>query len=266
MQQQAETRGGVPSVVVTENAEGLGPFVFLCDHASNVLPAEFGGLGLDEAARRAHIAWDPGALGVSRHLSALFDAPLVYPDLSRLVLDCNRDPAAADLIPEVSETTEVPGNRGLSPADRQARIDLVHTPFHRTITELLDARAEAGLPTAVVSIHSFTPIYKGVSRPWPIGILSDTDRRLAEPILTALAADPATMPGDNVPYSPADGVYYTVGRHGEGRGLPCVMIEIRNDEVASPEAEALWAERLGDALAFALENLTAPGQPEGGHA
>lgn len=250
---QAET------VVVAENPGGRGPLVLLCDHASRRLPPDYGDLGLDEAARRAHIAWDPGALGVSRHLSRLFDAPIVYPDLSRLVLDCNRDTAAHDLIPVVSETTEIPGNRNLDPAERARRIALAHTPFHSRIETLLDARAAAGLGSVVASIHSFTPLYKGFNRPWPVGILSNRDRRVAEAMLADLAAQDIADLGDNEPYAPGDGVYYTVGRHGEARGLPCVMIEVRNDEIADAAGESLWAARLARALRAALADLARSG-------
>lgn len=250
---QAET------VVVAENPGGRGPIVLLCDHASRRLPPDYGDLGLDEAARRAHIAWDPGALGVSRHLSRLFDAPLVYPDLSRLVLDCNRDTAAHDLIPVVSETTEIPGNRSLDPAERARRIALAHTPFHSRIEALLDARAAAGLGSVVVSVHSFTPLYKGFQRPWPVGILSNRDRRVAEAMLADLAAQGIPDLGDNEPYAPGDGVYYTVGRHGEARGLPCVMIEVRNNEIADAAGESLWAARLARALRAALADLARSG-------
>ncbi len=242
-------------LVRAENAGGRGSVVLLCDHASNRLPADYGDLGLDAAARRAHIAWDPGALGVSRHLSRLLDAPLVWPDLSRLVLDCNRDTAAHDLIPQVSELTEVPGNRNLPERERERRIALAHTPFHARIEALLDARAAAGLDSVVVSIHSFTPVYKGVTRPWPVGILSNRDRRVADAMIADLAARDVGLVGDNQPYAPGDGVYYTVGRHGEARGLACAMVEIRNDEIADAAGESLWAGHLDKALRAALAAL-----------
>ncbi|WP_417770119.1 N-formylglutamate amidohydrolase [Stappia sp.] len=242
-------------VVRIDNAQGRGAIVLLCDHASRRLPADFGDLGLDAAARRAHIAWDPGALGVSRHLSGLLDAPLVWPDLSRLVIDCNRDTAAPDLIPALSELTEVPGNRDLSGTERARRIALAHTPFHARIGDLLDARAAAGLPSVVVSIHSYTPVYKGVSRPWPVGILSNRDRRVADAMIADLARQGIADIGDNQPYAPGDGVYYTVGRHGEARGLACVMVEVRNDEIMDAAGESLWAVRLEAALKAALTAL-----------
>ena len=247
------------TVIRIENAGAQGPFVLLCDHASNRIPPEFGDLGLDEAARRAHIAWDPGALGVSRHLSALLDAPLVWPDVSRLVIDCNRDPGARDLVPEVSETTEVPGNKGLDEPARAARIALSHAPFHAAIEELMADRERAGLASIVVSIHTFTPVYKGVSRPWPVGILSNVDRRVAEAMLADLAGQDISDLGDNEPYAPLDGVYYTLDRHAESRGLPCAMVEIRNDELRDEAGERLWAERLARAMESARRALLGGG-------
>jgi predicted N-formylglutamate amidohydrolase len=241
-----EPLGDAP--IVTENAGGRGRVVILCDHASNRIPAEFGDLGLDAKARRAHIAWDPGALGVSRHLSAALDAPLVFPDVSRLVIDCNRDVSAPDLVPAVSETTQVPGNQDLDAAARARRIALSHAPFHARVEALLEARAGSGIESIVVSIHTFTPVYKGVSRPWPVGILSNHDRRLADAMRADLAAQSISDIGDNEPYAPRDGVYYTLHRHGERRGLACAMVEIRNDEVADPAGERLWGERLARAL------------------
>ena len=240
-------------VIRVENAQAQGPFVLLCDHASNRIPPEFGDLGLDEAARLAHIAWDPGALGVSRHLSAQLDAPLVWPDVSRLVIDCNRDPGARDLVPEVSETTRVPGNRDLDEAARAARLALSHVPFHAAIEELMARREAAGLKSIVVSIHTFTPVYKGVPRRWPVGILSNADRRVAEAMLADLADQGIPDLGDNEPYAPLDGVYYTLDRHAESRGLPCAMVEIRNDEVVDEAGERLWAERLARAMEAARQ-------------
>ena len=235
-------------VIVTENASGNGSFVLLCDHASKRIPHPYRDLGLDSGARDAHIAWDPGALGVSRCLAALLDAPLLYPDVSRLVIDCNRDVTAEDLIPVMSETTEIPGNRGLTRADRDDRIALAHAPFHQAIDTLLDRRVVAGYETVLISIHTYTPIYKGAARPWPVGILSNADRRLAKGMIADLAAQGVPNVGDNEPYRPADGVYYTLARHGEARGLACAMVEIRNDEVATAATEALWADRLARAI------------------
>lgn len=232
-----------------ENPDGAGPFVIVCDHASNRLPAAYGTLGLPPEDRVSHIAWDPGALPVSRALSAMLDAPLLWPEVSRLVVDCNRDPDAPDLIVEASDGRAVPGNRDVEAAERLRRLALVHGPYHRAVERCLDARRAAGGPTGLVAIHSFTPVYGGRSRPWQVGIVCDDDRRLADPIIARLQADTALSVGVNQPYSPADRVYYTLTRHARPRGLPAVMIEIRNDVVADEAGQRAWADRLGAILA-----------------
>lgn len=255
---KAEADGGAEPVAIV-NRDGAGRFVILCDHASNALTAQFGTLGLSPADLQAHIAWDPGALGVSHRLSQLLDAPLIHPTLSRLLVDCNRAPDAPDLAPALSETTEIPGNRDLSEEDRAARIALVHAPFHAAIDEVLEERAARGQPTMLVSVHTFTPVYRGHSRPWEIGVLYDRDRRLAGHLISALKSDSSLTVGDNEPYAPSDGVYYTLDRHGQARGLACVMLEIRNDEVASAAAEDIWARRLAPLLGEAGKAVCASG-------
>jgi predicted N-formylglutamate amidohydrolase len=240
---QAGAATGATDSVAVENRGGGGRFVLLCDHASNRFPPEFGFLGVAPADRERHIAWDPGALGVAKHLASLFDSPLVYSRVSRLIIDCNRDLDAADLIPTMSETTPIPGNASLAETERRRRIAAIHEPFHRIVDAVVEERLAAGRPTALVSVHSFTPVYRGVSRPWEIGILFDRNRRIADTLIAGLKTDGLNV-GVNQPYSPADGVYYTLSRHAEARGLDCAMIEIRNDLVHTPEAEREWAERL----------------------
>ena len=235
--------------VRTENPDGAGPFVIVCDHASNRLPREYDTLGLSSDALLSHIAWDPGALPVSRALSAMLDAPLLWPDVSRLIVDCNRDPGAPDLIVAESEGRAVPGNREVDEGERVHRLAAVHVPYHHAIAALLEGRAAAGRATAMVAVHSFTPVYLGQTRPWDIGIVFDDDRRLSDPLIAALGRDPGLTVGVNEPYSPADRVYYTLTRHARPRGLPAVMIEIRNDLIADAAGQKAWADRLGAILA-----------------
>ncbi len=231
------------SVTVT-NRGGLSPFVFVCDHASNMLPQEFGTLGLPAADLDRHIAWDPGAAPVSLRMAEALDAVLIASRVSRLVIDCNRPLDAPDLISAVSETTTVPGNQSLSDAARARRIALAYDPFHAAIEDVVSARLAAGQETQLVSVHSFTPVYKGVSRPWHIGIIHDEDRRLAAPLIAALSALSGVTVGVNEPYSPADRVYFTLERHARSRGLPCAMIEIRNDEISAQAGQRKWADLL----------------------
>ena len=230
------------------NRDGRSPLVIVCDHASNVIPDAYGTLGLDPAELRRHIAWDPGALPVAERMAVALDAVLVQSCVSRLVIDCNRPLDAPDLIPVVSETTEIPGNRNIGDDERARRIALAHAPFHEAIDDVVAERLKAGRQTRIVSVHSFNPTYKNVRRPWHIGIIHDDDRRLAEPLIDALNAMSVVV-GVNEPYSPADRVYYTLERHARSRGLPCAMIEIRNDEIENIEQQKEWAGRLAGIFA-----------------
>ena len=243
------------SLIVAENPQGRGPFVILCDHASNRIPDAFQSFGFAEDALQTHIAWDRGALSVARILSAKLDAPLFWPDASRLIIDCNRAPDASSLIVTESEGRPVPANRVLSKEERSRRLDHIHAPYHDEIDSCLDRRRADRRPTAVIAIHSFTPVYFGKARPWQVGILFDDDRRLADLLIGGFESDPALTVGVNEPYSPADGVYYTLRRHAQPQGLPSVMIEIRNDEISDEASQRSWAEQLADILFAATPRL-----------
>ncbi len=234
--------------VVVTNGQGTSPFVLVCEHASNFLPGRFGTLGLDASELSRHIAWDPGALPVAQRIARTLDAVLIQSCLSRLVIDCNRPLDAPDLIPAISEATVVPGNAGLSAADREQRIALSWRPFHDAVEAVIDERLARGQETRLVSIHSFTPVYKGRSRPWEIGIIHDEDRRLAGPLIAALQELQGVNVGVNEPYSPADRVYFTHERHARPRGLTCAMIEIRNDVIGDEDGQLHWAGLLAGIL------------------
>ncbi len=241
-------RAATDSVRVT-NPGGRGAYVLTCDHASNFLPPEYGTLGLPESELSRHIAWDPGALPVARRMAQILDAVLVEACLSRLVVDCNRRLDAPDLIPSVSETTAIPGNARLSAAERAARVERVWRPFHDAVDATIRDRLAAGLETRLVSVHSFTPVFKGAGRPWQVAIVHDDDERLSAPLIAALKRSGDVTVGVNQPYSPADGVYFTLRKHARSRGLPCAMIEIRSDEIDDDAGQAAWAARLAAALA-----------------
>lgn len=233
-----------------ENPEGQGRFVLVCDHASAHIPTDFLNLGLAAEHLRAHIAWDSGALEVARVLCRELDSPLVYPTVSRLLIDCNRDPDRDDLIPLLSDGVEIPGNLGLSAAQRVERIRRVHAPFHALVDETLRAREEAGRQVALVGVHTFTPqlASRPSPRPWAVGVLFEREEALPRRVLAALRASGDFAVGENQPYRPADGVYATLARHAFARGLESVMIELRNDEVATPQAIKRWAHHLATAL------------------
>jgi predicted N-formylglutamate amidohydrolase len=241
----------IPPVLVF-NAEGRAPFVLACDHASNRFPDRYGDLGLTPHQRLMHVAWDPGAFAVALELSDLLDAPLVASTVSRLVIDCNRDHDAPDLIPVVSERTDIPGNQGVGDNERAERIGAFHAPFHDAIETVLEARRAAGIETLLVTVHSFTPVYKDVPRPWPIGLIHARDDRFTAALRDALADDDAQLNiGWNQPYSALNGVTYTLEHHGDERGLEATMIEIRHDEILEPEGVRLWAARLARCLTAA---------------
>jgi predicted N-formylglutamate amidohydrolase len=196
-----------------------------------------------------HIAWDPGALAVALQLSDLLEAPLVHSNVSRLIIDCNRDAGAIDLIPVVSERTDIRANVGITSTEREHRIRSFHAPFHAAIDSVLDARLAEHREATLVTVHSFTPTYKDVVRPWPIGLIHGSDETFTRALRAALEADDPTLNvGWNEPYSARNGVTYTLEHHGDGRRLPATMIEIRHDEILEPSGVALWASRLARCL------------------
>ena len=242
-------------VVEVTNPEGAGDFLIVCEHASKRIPVSFGGLGLDDAARNSHIAWDPGALAVAQVMSARLDATLVAQRFSRLLYDCNRPPESPGAVPAVSETFKIPGNTGLSAADHKARVDQFYMPFRDTLAACMDLRMNKGRPTVLVTVHSFTPVYKGVQREVELGILHDSDARLADALLDATKAHAALVVRRNEPYGPADGVTHTLVQHGVARRLLNVMLEIRNDLIADRASQTGMAEWLSSCLAHALAAL-----------
>ncbi|MGH7047715.1 MAG: N-formylglutamate amidohydrolase [Stellaceae bacterium] len=237
-----------PAPFAFENEAGGAAFFLTCDHGGRAIPRRLGRLGISEPDTFRHIAWDIGIAAVGRDLSARLDAPLIMQHYSRLVIDCNRDPAVPSSIPETSETTAIPGNRGLSAAARQARIDGVFRPYHQCIEAALDRRRERGSASVLVALHSFTPVFKGVSRPWHVGVLYNRDTRLAHRMLRLLRAESDLTVGDNEPYRVTDATDYTVPVHGERRGLPYLEIEIRQDLITAPPGQAAWAARLARLL------------------
>lgn len=243
-----------PPVAVL-NLHGHGPVVLICEHASRFIPDRFGALGLSPQDQLRHIAWDIGALGLASELSGMLDAPLVHATYSRLLLDLNRPIEATDSIAETSEGTVIPGNVAMDPSQRELRQRLIYAPFHAELDALVDRRIASGLPTCVVSIHSFTPRYHGVDRPWHVGVISRNDRSLADPLLAALRAEPGLCVGDNLPYGPQDGVYHSLERHGEARGLRGAMIEVRNDLLDDADSRKRWAQTLRRTIESALRKI-----------
>lgn len=248
MTTSGQSSADMRSAVRVSNTDGGSRYLIVCEHASNWLPAPLGTLGLSAGDMTRHIAWDPGALPVASRLAEALDATLVESCVSRLAIDCNRPLDAPDLIAEISETTRIPGNERLDAAAREARISLAYRPFHDALADVVASREAAGRATWIVTIHSFNPVYRGVSRPWHIGIIHDEDERLSAPLLAGLNGVPGIAVGANQPYSPADRVYFTLEKHARPRGLPCAMVEIRNDVIADAVSQDLWARRLAEIL------------------
>lgn len=244
------------AVVDVFNRTGQGPFVIVCEHASNEIPPEFRSLGLDPELLKAHIAWDPGARGVAEQLARLLDAPLIMPRVSRLIHDCNRPQGSEDAIPVKSEIFDIPGNRNLTPQQRQDRGWRFYAPFHDVLRETVLDKARSGDSPILVTIHSFTPVYKGKTRSVELGILHDEDRRLADSILTVAKKTAEMVIGRNRPYGPEDGVTHTLQVHALPRGLLNVMIEIKNDLIRDKAAQTRMAKRLARYLDEALALMT----------
>lgn len=235
------------------NEGGRAPVFLVCDHASARMPETLGTLGLDEGDLARHIAIDIGAAALTAVLAEKFDAPAVTAGYSRLVIDCNREPADHTSIREISEGMVIPGNRRLPAEARDIRIREVFEPYHIAISAQLDAFAARGVQPVMLSMHSFTPRFRGVDRPWHVGILSGRDRRIADPLIAALSADPGLVVGDNQPYSAMHFAGYTMDAHAVRRGLASIMIEVRQDLVADDAGVAHWAETLYGALAPILD-------------
>ncbi len=243
-----------PPVDIVAEA-GKSAFFLTCDHGGNTIPRALGTLGLSQSELERHIAWDIGAAGVARRLSAALDAFLIVQTYSRLVIDCNRAPNVPTSIVSVSETTAIPGNEHISAAEAGARRRAIFAPYHGRIAAELDARANAGRSTILVAVHSFTPVYKGMPRSWHAGVLFNRDPRLGRIVLRLLRDEPGLIVGENEPYSVSDETDYTIPIHGERRSLPHVELEIRQDLVTDAEGQAEWARRLARILVRAEQLL-----------
>jgi predicted N-formylglutamate amidohydrolase len=244
--------------VFEENAAGRSPFLLTCDHYGRLIPRALGDLGLPASELTRHIAWDIGIAGVAEQLSKYLDAHLIAQRYSRLVIDCNRPPCVASSIPVLSEATTVPGNEGITRAAAEARRQAIFEPYHRRIAEAIDRRLRDGMPTVLVSLHSFTPVYAGIARPWHVGTLYHRDTRLPPLLLQLFRGEGDLVVGDNEPYAVSDETDYTIPIHGEARGLMNSGIEIRQDLIADQSGERQWAERLARIFAEVEATLIKP--------
>ena len=246
-----------PAPVTVHNENSLSPFLLVVDHAGNSMPRTLDRLGVAETECERHIAWDIGIGAVCRVLADALDATLVEQNYSRLVIDCNRTPGSETSIPEISELTVVPGNIGLSEGEREARVREIFRPYHDRIETELARRRQAGRPTALIAMHSFTPLFKGVAPPWHVGVLYNRDPRFAQLVMALLKCEEGLVVGDNEPYDVTDATDYTIPVHGEHRGLPHVAIELRQDLLADDKGRRGWGRLLARLLPHAYQELVA---------
>ena len=258
-----------PAAFGVAGNDGSSPFVVICDHAGRRLPRKLGSLDLSARELETHIAWDLGAGQVARKLAAELGAFVAWQPYSRLVIDCNRPLGADDSIARQSERLFIPGNQNLLQSDVEARVREIFVPYHEAIRAELDRRAQVGLPTILVSIHSFTPVFLDVFRTVQIGVLFNRDERLARPLLDLLRAEGDLAVGCNEPYVANEASDFSIVHHGEKRGIAPVEIELRQDLIADTSGQSAWANRLARLLVIAARPLLLEGRPthhQGNHA
>jgi predicted N-formylglutamate amidohydrolase len=244
----------IPSSLCYEELPGhpSSPFVIACDHAGRATLPDLGDLGVSHEDWQSHIAWDIGIAGVARLLAESLGAHVFLQNHSRLLIDCNRPLDSSTSIVTVSANVPVPGNLGLSVAEIERRRDRIFRPYHQRITSVVDERIARNTPTVFVALHSFTPVFCGSARPWHAGVLHHHDVRLAQPLLEAMRKDGRWVVGDNEPYRVTDHSDYSVLEYGMRRGLRHVELEIRQDLIAEPEGQRLWAVQLARWLPQAI--------------
>lgn len=253
--------GSEREAAIVTNSGAQSPFLLLGDHAGRGIPTRLGDLGLSEADRERHIAWDIGVAALGQRLSTALDATFIAQRYSRLVIDCNRDPGRGDSIPAESDGSPIAGNRDLSEVERARRVGEVFTPYHARIAKELDARAARGLRTIIVALHSFTPAMQGVARPWTFGVLHLGDSPFSQAMLEALRTEPdGPVIGDNEPYR-MDEVDFTVPHHAIRRGLDYLELEVRQDLLTEPAGQDAVAARLARLLPTALGREADPHCP-----
>ena len=244
----AETQKFDPHPVEVVSGDTESGFLILCDHASSFIPPEFGQLGLPDGEIERHIAYDIGARNVTLALAQALGAPALLSQFSRLLVDPNRGDDDPTLVMRIADGAVVPGNAAIDEAGVDARRRRFHGPYHQAITAAIGTAIEAGSPPALFSVHSFTPRFKGIDRPWHATILWDSDPRLPLPLLKALEGEGDLVVGENVPYSGAlrGDTLYT---HGTSQGLAHALIEIRQDLIADPSDARDWGLRLARIMA-----------------
>lgn len=244
-------RASDPDPLLVVNPGGTSPLLLTADHAGQAIPAALGDLGVTAVERARHIGWDIGIWGVTQRLARLLDARAIGQAYSRLVIDCNRHPDWAGSVPVISESTEIPGNIGITQMDRTARATEIFQPYHTRLAAELDQRP----PGALIAMHSMTDSYKGVARPWPASVLFNRHATLGLYMADLLRAEGIRV-GENEPYIVNDTTDYSVPVHAERRGLPYLELEIRQDLIADEAGQIAWAARLARVLPMMWARFT----------
>ena len=245
---------GDPPPFMTYNDHGKSPVLLVADHASPFFPAGLNQLGLADWVLERHVACDLGSAMLTRFLADRLDAQAVLAGFSRLIIDPNRkldDPSAC---PEVSDGIAIPGNIGLSAENKVLRVQSFFKPYHDAITGKLDGLEQQGLVPAMISIHTCTPVFDRIIRPWHIGIMWDKDPRIPRSLIEHFDRIDEICIGDNEPYSGRHPHDFTIDYHAEPAGLPHVGIEVRQDPVADSEGAQKWAGILADGLKNILDD------------
>ncbi len=238
---------GDPDPVMVHNAGATGGFLLTADHGGRAIPQALGSLGLRQEEINRHIGWDIGIWGVTQRLALALDAVAISQLYSRLVIDCNRNPAWPGSVPEISENTAIPGNIG---ATREGRVAEIFAPYHARI----EAEIEARRPVAVIAMHSMTDVFKGVTRPWQASVLFNKHSAFSLALAGQLRAEGIVV-GENQPYVVTDDTDYSVPVHVERRGLPYLELEIRQDLIADAAGQDRWAGLLARAIPPAFQAL-----------
>jgi len=245
-----------PAPFEVVNPNGQGNLVLVCDHASNRVPASLNSLGLTEQELASHIGWDPGAARVARKLAAHFDAPLLLSNYSRLVIDCNRWPSDSESIPDISGGIVIPGNTGLTEQEGDCRRQLLFEPYQMAVATLLTRPTQQ--PRLLLSIHSFASSLGGIDRPWSIGVcyrhnvelaqrwIEVIKDRIRESTIGNLPGGAGKLVGDNQPYEIEADCDYTIPVQGESRGIPSIMLELRQDEIEDEKGVLEWSDIIAE--------------------
>ncbi|MDY0009307.1 MAG: N-formylglutamate amidohydrolase [Bdellovibrionales bacterium] len=245
-------QAGEPAPYRIENAKGSAPVLIVCDHASNRVPQILDNVGLSKADLQKHIAWDPGTENIGQYMSEKLDAAAFFANYSRIVVDVNRGERSPECMRDVSDHIQVPGNKNLSAAQKRQRLDEIFWPYHHALSAQIKTYLKKGIVPMIVSLHSFTPEMDGYKRPWEIGVLWNKEETIARSLIDNLRAqNPGMVVGENEPYTlkQANLSKNTIKTHAEDTGLPYVIVEFRQDLVATKRDALKWGRLFIEALA-----------------